>query len=140
VPTFSVDQAQKAFDEAVTLFGSKLSNGASGAKWLSATKATSITDIIDCVKDARSIYEMRRGSSKVRDSLSRFSERVHHYGNIMDVLVQHHPEYVSLAWGTMKLLFIGSVLTLVVFHTNLTFLKGGGESRTSTHNADERVV
>jgi len=23
----------------------------------------------------------------------------------MDVLVQHHPEYVSLAWGAMKFIF-----------------------------------
>ena len=23
----------------------------------------------------------------------------------MDVLVQHHPEYVALAWGAMKLVF-----------------------------------
>jgi hypothetical protein len=36
--------------------------------------------------------------------MEQVSERVHYYGNIMDVLVQHHPEYVSLAWGTMKLL------------------------------------
>lgn len=27
----------------------------------------------------------------------------------MDVLVQHHPEYVALAWGAMKLLFVVSL-------------------------------
>lgn len=27
---------------------------------------------------------------------------------IFDVFAQHHPEYVSLAWGTMKFLFIVS--------------------------------
>ena len=26
-------------------------------------------------------------------------------GKVMDVLVQHHPEYVALAWGAMKLIF-----------------------------------
>lgn len=33
------------------------------------------------------------------------SKRVSYYGKVMDVLVQQHPEYVSLAWGTMKLVF-----------------------------------
>ena len=30
----------------------------------------------------------------------------------MDVLVQHHPEYVSLAWGAMKLVFGVGVLAM----------------------------
>ena len=37
------------------------------------------------------------------------SEVLVYYGNIFDVLVQHHPEYVSLAWGTFKLLFVVSI-------------------------------
>lgn len=40
----------------------------------------------------------------MRRCIEQVSERVHHYGNVLDVFVQHHPEYVSLAWGTMKLL------------------------------------
>ncbi|KAH8754146.1 hypothetical protein F5883DRAFT_431732 [Diaporthe sp. PMI_573] len=28
-----------------------------------------------------------------------------HYGSVLDVLVQHHPEYTSLIWGAMKILF-----------------------------------
>ncbi|PWW73202.1 hypothetical protein C7212DRAFT_223912, partial [Tuber magnatum] len=43
---------------------------------------------------------------KPRKWLECFSSRVAYYGKIMDVLVQHHPEYASLAWGTMKLLFV----------------------------------
>jgi hypothetical protein len=37
------------------------------------------------------------------------SEKIVHYGNVFDVLAQQHPEYVSLAWGTFKLLFIVSL-------------------------------
>lgn len=33
-----------------------------------------------------------------------------HYSNIFDVMVQHHPEYVSLAWSTFKLLFVVSIV------------------------------
>ncbi|KAF4451241.1 hypothetical protein FALBO_16362 [Fusarium albosuccineum] len=29
------------------------------------------------------------------------------YGQILDVLVQHHPEYVSLVWGAFKFLLLG---------------------------------
>jgi hypothetical protein len=29
-----------------------------------------------------------------------------YYANIFDVLAQHHPEYVALAWGAMKFLFV----------------------------------
>jgi len=26
-----------------------------------------------------------------------------YYGKVLDMLAQHHPEYVALAWGTVKL-------------------------------------
>lgn len=29
-----------------------------------------------------------------------------YYGAALDILAQHHPEYVSLAWGTIKFIFI----------------------------------
>lgn len=32
---------------------------------------------------------------------------------IFDVYAQHHPEYVSLAWGTMKFLFIVSLSSIL---------------------------
>jgi hypothetical protein len=43
------------------------------------------------------------------------SATISHYGAIMDVLVQHHPEYVSLAWGAFKFLFLvrGTLLDLL---------------------------
>ncbi|KAF7534382.1 hypothetical protein G7054_g6263 [Neopestalotiopsis clavispora] len=51
-------------------------------------------------------YTERRNSSKVKLWLQKLSSKINYYGNIMDVLVQHHPEYVSLAWGTFKFLFV----------------------------------
>ncbi|KAK7999450.1 hypothetical protein PG990_012050 [Apiospora arundinis] len=51
-------------------------------------------------------YSEKRGSSKARLWLNQLSSKINYYGNILDVLVQHHPEYVSLAWGTFKFLFI----------------------------------
>lgn len=43
--------------------------------------------------------------SKARRWLVALSERIAFYGQVFDVLVQQHPEYVSLAWGTFKFIF-----------------------------------
>ncbi|PVH93721.1 hypothetical protein DM02DRAFT_732948 [Periconia macrospinosa] len=87
----------------------------------------SILDVQRCLDEARASYEVRvgnasdpwrsvapttigeptsKGKAKVRVWLANLSETITHYGNIFDVLAQHHPEYVSLAWGTFKLLFV----------------------------------
>jgi hypothetical protein len=102
------DLAKETFVEAAALFGAASSKESTRAQWTSNSKATSLKDVLDCVKGAQAEYETRKGRSKVRECLSNLAERVHHYGNIMDVLVQHHPEYVSLVWGAMKVLFVVS--------------------------------
>ena len=74
--------------------------------WLKNKHA--IADVQQEVTKAQKRYSLRSKDSKVRKWLSRFSAGVLYYGRILDVLVQHHPEYVSLAWGTTKLLFVVS--------------------------------
>jgi hypothetical protein len=64
-----------------------------------------LSDIQEEVNKAQEKYSLRT-QGRVRKWLSQFSAGVLRYGQIMDVLVQHHPEYVSLAWGTTKLLFV----------------------------------
>lgn len=71
----------------------------------------SIHDMLQAVNDARQIYQDKR-SSKVWKWLARFSTRVNHYNAILDVMVQHHPEYAALVWGAMKLLFVVRRLVL----------------------------
>lgn len=67
-------------------------------------------DIYQMVVDAKSSYDTGSlTSSKAAKWLQRLSISIHHYSNIFDVLIQHHPEYVALAWGAMKLLFVGVV-------------------------------
>jgi hypothetical protein len=106
----SLDRTKEAFDEAVVLFGTALPKDNRKSQWLSNSEANSLEDVLDCIRDAQAEYESRRGRSKLRECLSSLAERVHHYGNIMDVLVQHHPEYVALAWGAMKVLFVVNVI------------------------------
>lgn len=71
-------------------------------------QTTSLSEILSIVGGMKLEYETKKQSSKARIWISHLSSRVNYYGAIMDVLVQHHPEYVSLAWGTMKLLFVVS--------------------------------
>lgn len=60
------------------------------------------------VVDSGMKNKLGKAKAKTRIWLIGLSETLVHYGNIFDVMVQHHPEYVSLAWGTFKLLFVVS--------------------------------
>lgn len=93
----------------MTAFKSELSKDKTKLKWIADSKCSSLADILVSVTEARLQYEARKGDSKIRETLSDLSSKIHHYGAIMDVLVQHHPEYTSLAWGAMKVLFVVSI-------------------------------
>jgi len=58
------------------------------------------------VNAAKEAYEARSQQSKAHKWLAKFSERVMHYGKIMDTLANYNPEYCALAWGTMKFLLM----------------------------------
>lgn len=64
-----------------------------------------IHDVQEAVKKSMARYESHRRTSAASTWLVCFSQRIKFYGEILDVFVQHHPEYVSLAWGAMKFLF-----------------------------------
>ncbi|KAH7035822.1 uncharacterized protein B0I36DRAFT_319127 [Microdochium trichocladiopsis] len=69
--------------------------------------SATIEDLQDAIRQSLSLYEARVASSgKTRKWLQKASEGICHYGTILDVFVQHHPEYVALVWGAMKFLFI----------------------------------
>lgn len=87
--------------------------------WLK--KIHTIADVQEEVTKAEKRYNLRSKDSKVRKWLARFSSGVLYYGRILDVLVQHHPEYVSLAWGTTKLLFVVSPIFLRLNSERKTF-------------------
>lgn len=66
----------------------------------------SLEGVKAAVDDAQKVYESRGRKSKIRQYLGAFSSRVMYYGAVMDTLSQHHPEFVSLAWGAVKFLFV----------------------------------
>jgi hypothetical protein len=63
----------------------------------------SLKAVLDVVEEARAKYDNHK-QSKARKWLARLCSRISLYGLALDMLAQHHPEYVALAWGTMKFL------------------------------------
>lgn len=69
-----------------------------------ARSSTSLEDVQKAVTTAMTKYTSSQKESKVRKWLVKLSERIHLYGGVLDVFAQHHPEYVALAWGSIKFL------------------------------------
>ncbi|KAI0436595.1 hypothetical protein F4803DRAFT_572223 [Xylaria telfairii] len=68
----------------------------------------SIEDVVSQIH----IAEARYSSQSNRKSwkwVTRLSSKIMFYSQVLDVLAQHHPEYVSLAWGAFKFVFIGVI-------------------------------
>lgn len=99
------DPAQAAFQEGLEIFKKSLTKDPQKRNRADQILTCKLEDLLDLVIAAQSHYESKKGSSKTRECIVAFSERVCYYGNIMDVLVQQSPEYVSLAWGAIKLIF-----------------------------------
>jgi hypothetical protein len=104
---------RESYTKAVDLFKTKYTSDETKLYRIKDTYG--IEDVFDIVAEAQARYEGRIKESRVRKWLGALSSRVGYYGRIMDVLSQHHPEYVSLAWGTIKFLFIvGNLMPQVV--------------------------
>ena len=71
-----------------------------------ALTGSGINDLLGVVRDAQKKYETDHKNQRTYKWVVKFSKRVSHYGNILDVLVQQAPEFASLAWGAMKVLFV----------------------------------
>ncbi|KAJ3485893.1 hypothetical protein NLG97_g6728 [Lecanicillium saksenae] len=73
-----------------------------------ANQHVSMEQFKSTLADAQEQYQAKH-TSKAFKWLHELSTRVMHYGVVLDVLVQHHPEYVSLIWGAFRFMFSGVV-------------------------------
>ncbi|WQF76583.1 hypothetical protein CDEST_01597 [Colletotrichum destructivum] len=105
----SVTPDSTIFQNALREFSFELSNDPEKLKWIVESKYGNIEAVLASVEDARQQYKGRKGNSKAAEALTRLSEKIHHYGGIVDVVVSHHPEYTALVWGAMKFFFVGVV-------------------------------
>lgn len=68
---------------------------------------SNIHDVVGVVQLAKEKYESRvKEHTDLRAWLEKLSSRVMYYGKVFDSLAQHHPEYVALAWGAVKLVLM----------------------------------
>lgn len=64
---------------------------------------TTIVDVENTVEQAKREYEAKgQKRRKAFKWLSKLSFGIRHYSQTLDMLAQHHPEYVALAWGAIK--------------------------------------
>ncbi|KAH5020695.1 hypothetical protein HBI75_165270 [Parastagonospora nodorum] len=99
-------RAQTTFEKSLSKFKDILALTSTKHAWVDDVKATTrLQDVIDEVNKAKAQYDNKNNGSKLYKHITSFSRRVVYYGKVLDVMVQHHPEYVSLAWGTLKLVF-----------------------------------
>ncbi|KAI1415684.1 hypothetical protein F5Y13DRAFT_147541 [Hypoxylon sp. FL1857] len=124
---FHISTVRNIFAEALVAFSTELSRDDTKLKWIVDTNHGNLESFLQTVLDARVHYEARKGDSRVREVLVELSEKIHHYGGIMDVLVSHHPEYAALAWGAMKFLFVG-----VTNHQKLIYKLSAGLSQVAS--------
>lgn len=97
--------AREVYTNAALLFAKQHTTDERKRFWINQNH--SLKDIEAAVLAAKSQYEGRT-HSRVRKALAGFSATFMYYSKIGDTFAQHHPEYTSLAWGTMKLLFVVS--------------------------------
>ncbi|KAF2996823.1 hypothetical protein E8E13_002571 [Curvularia kusanoi] len=71
-------------------------------------RAASIVELHATVEKAKQSYDdASKKHTGAKKWLEKFSSRLMYYGNVLDALAQHHPEYVALAWGTIKFVLMG---------------------------------
>ncbi|KAF6838383.1 hypothetical protein CPLU01_02495 [Colletotrichum plurivorum] len=98
------DPAKTAYDSAIDILRKELT--ADEYQDIQKIGHNSLKDVQTAVGAALEGYRKRTKGHKVRAWLASCSSRVMYYGAIFDTFAQHHPEYVSLAWGTLKFLFV----------------------------------
>lgn len=105
----TLDPAREAFELASVKFNSVLTNDERKRHIINQT--SNVLELQNLVVNAQAKYTAKHDGNSMsgtRKWLLKLSKRIVHYGTIMDVFVQHHPEYVSLAWGAMKFIFVVS--------------------------------
>ena len=112
--SFPANSAEDAFKEALSIFQL---DPRTCARFDKVQQIQSLNDLESILNEARSKYERQHDDKKIAKWLSKLSSRICHYGQVFDVLIQHHPEYVSLAWGAMKFLFVVRAASQCVWST-----------------------
>ncbi|KAJ3576481.1 hypothetical protein NPX13_g3689 [Xylaria arbuscula] len=69
---------------------------------------STIEDVVCQIRIAKTKYSGQQ-NGKAWKWVTKLAGRIMVYSDVLNVLAQHHPEYVSLVWGTFKFVFIGVI-------------------------------
>ncbi|KAJ4985861.1 hypothetical protein SVAN01_08659, partial [Stagonosporopsis vannaccii] len=98
---------EEAFQDAKAKFALDLTKDPRKISY--ARSAARLEDVKVVVEQAVERYNASRSDKKSRKWLVKLSRWIHHYSGVFDVFAQHHPEYVALAWGSMKFLLMAVI-------------------------------
>jgi hypothetical protein len=114
---------REAYENAKSIFTEELTEDENKKTFV--RENSGLEDVLQTLAVAKAKYDAKQ-TSKARKWLGIFSSKVMFYASVLDVLVQHHPEYVSLVWGAMRLLFAvcRPFLVQVMEPTSLIYLQG----------------
>lgn len=101
------DVAQEAYRDAVEYLERELKGKTETIAWIGSK--SSLDEIRAEAEQVETQYLTASAAKKsVLSCMRKISAWIMFYGQVLDVLAQHHPEYVSLAWGAAKFLLLVS--------------------------------
>ena len=105
----SYDKIRTSWSKAIELFNSRLTKDEKKKIDLKNVPQAQFADLLAAAQTAKTKVEQAR--YPWTGALQRVLGQVNHYAVVGDIIVQHHAEYTSLVWGTVRFLL------LVGFHT-----------------------
>ncbi|KAH8747124.1 hypothetical protein BGZ57DRAFT_917011 [Hyaloscypha finlandica] len=106
--TIDRDLAHEAYTKAVEYFEKEFAGNEDVRGFL--VGHTSIVDVENTVEKAKREYEAKGQKRRtVLKWLNKLSLGIRYYSQALDMLAQHHPEYVALAWGAINFLLTGVI-------------------------------
>ncbi|KAI1739150.1 hypothetical protein F4680DRAFT_466671 [Xylaria scruposa] len=103
------DIASEAFQDAIRYLEKEFAGNAAALSWLKTVESTSLDDLLETTRYVEGKYHESRNRQGLTGWLRGLSTRVMYYGQVLDTLAQHHPEYVSLVWGVIKFVLMGII-------------------------------
>ena len=102
--------AEAAYQEAVAYLKKEFEGKPDEIAWIEGRK--SLDEVRAEAHGLETRYFAVGGTKKtVLHAVRRISSWIMFYGQVLDVLSQHHPEYLALAWGSVR--FILMVMTFL---------------------------
>ncbi|THY86903.1 hypothetical protein D6C93_07734 [Aureobasidium pullulans] len=106
-PAGPTNIASEAYNSAVDAFERELDQAES---MILLNTPTCMEDILSAIRRTQAQHGLNRSRwDKTTKWLNLASSRIVYYSGVLDALAQHHPEYVSLAWGAIKFVLMGVV-------------------------------